>query len=137
MTGRLLAMLGAEEKTDREAGKLLGISVDMVQTNCFNLMRKPEVHDPSQLVRYSVREGISHTITRFQNALCSPQTLLHYLTSKFAVRPHLASGNGLSFYLSGNHVLQGSKLSPPYAEKSYPKWIAHRSNSCHSMRGEM
>jgi len=60
LTARELDIISAiaEGKTNREIAKLLNISVHTVQTHRLNLMRKLEVHDRTELVRYAIRKGL-------------------------------------------------------------------------------
>lgn len=60
LTDRELDLIGliAEGRTNKEIADLLGISVRTVQTHRLNLMRKLEVHDRTQLVRYAIRRGL-------------------------------------------------------------------------------
>ena len=53
-----LLTLIAEGKTNKEIANLLGISVHTVQTHRLNLMKKLDVHDSTQLVRYAIRRGL-------------------------------------------------------------------------------
>ena len=60
LTKREFELLGiiAEGKTNKEIAKLLNISVHTVQTHRLNLMKKLDVHDTTQLVRYAIRRGL-------------------------------------------------------------------------------
>lgn len=60
LTNRELELIGliAEGKTNKEIANLLGISVHTVQTHRLNLMKKLDVHDRTQLVRYAIRRGL-------------------------------------------------------------------------------
>jgi len=53
-----LLCLIAEGKTNKEIANMLGISVNTVQTHRLNLMKKLDVHDSTQLVRYAIRRGL-------------------------------------------------------------------------------
>jgi len=53
-----LVCLIAEGKTNKEIADLLSISLHTVQTHRLNLMKKLEVHDRTELVRYAIREGL-------------------------------------------------------------------------------
>ncbi len=53
-----LLCLIAEGKTNKEIAELLSLSLHTVQTHRFNLMKKLELHDRSELVRYAIREGL-------------------------------------------------------------------------------
>ena len=59
LTKRELELLGliAEGKTNKEVADLLNISIHTVQTHRLNLMKKLNVHDSTQLVRYAIRRG--------------------------------------------------------------------------------
>lgn len=60
LTKRELELLGliAEGKTNKEIANLLSISIHTVQTHRLNLMKKLDVHDTTQLVRYAIRRGL-------------------------------------------------------------------------------
>jgi len=60
ITARELELLGfiAEGKTNKEIAHLLSISIHTVQTHRLNLMRKLDMHDSVQLVRYAIRKGL-------------------------------------------------------------------------------
>jgi len=60
LTKRELELIGliAEGKTNKEIANLLSISVHTVQTHRLNLMKKLEVHDRTQIVRYAIRRGL-------------------------------------------------------------------------------
>ena len=60
LTDRELDLLSliAEGKTNKGIANLLGISVRTVQTHRLHLMRKLDVHDRTQLVRYAIRRGL-------------------------------------------------------------------------------
>jgi DNA-binding NarL/FixJ family response regulator len=60
LTKRELELIGliAEGKTNKEIADLLKISVHTVQTHRLNLMKKLDVHDRTQLVRYAIRRGL-------------------------------------------------------------------------------
>jgi len=60
LTERELEVLGliTEGKTNKEIADLLSISVHTVQTHRLNLMKKLDVHDSTQLVRYAIRKGL-------------------------------------------------------------------------------
>jgi DNA-binding NarL/FixJ family response regulator len=60
LTKRELELLGliAEGKANKEIAELLGISIHTVQTHRLNLMKKLDVHDSTQLVRYAIRRGL-------------------------------------------------------------------------------
>ena len=53
-----LVSLIAEGKTNKQIADLLYVSVSTVQTHRLNLMRKLDLHDRSQLVRYAIRKGL-------------------------------------------------------------------------------
>jgi len=55
---RELLSLIAEGKTNKNIAGLLKISVNTVQTHRLNLMKKLDIHDSSQLVRYAIRKGL-------------------------------------------------------------------------------
>ena len=59
-TGRELELLCliAEGKTNKEIAEMLSISLHTVQTHRFNLMKKLDLHDRAELVRYAIREGL-------------------------------------------------------------------------------
>ncbi len=48
----------AEGKTNREIAKFLSISIHTVQTHRLNLMKKLDIHNRTELVRYAIREGL-------------------------------------------------------------------------------
>jgi len=52
-----LINLIAEGKTNKEMAHLLGISIHTIQAHRLNLMKKLDVHDSTQLVRYAIRRG--------------------------------------------------------------------------------
>lgn len=60
LTSRELEILSliAEGRTSKEIARLLSVSVNTIETHRLNLMKKLEVHDRSQLVRYAIREGL-------------------------------------------------------------------------------
>jgi DNA-binding NarL/FixJ family response regulator len=60
ITARELELLGliAEGKTNKEIANLLKISIHTVQTHRLNLMKKLDIHDSVQLVRYAIRRGL-------------------------------------------------------------------------------
>jgi len=60
LTKRELELIGliAEGKSNKEIANLLSISVHTVQTHRLNLMKKLDVHDRTQLVRYAIRRGL-------------------------------------------------------------------------------
>ncbi len=60
LTGRELELLCliAEGKTNKEIAEMLSISLHTVQTHRFNLMKKLDLHDRAELVRYAIREGL-------------------------------------------------------------------------------
>jgi DNA-binding NarL/FixJ family response regulator len=60
LTKRELELLGliAEGKANKEIAGLLSISIHTVQTHRLNLMKKLDVHDSTQLVRYAIRRGL-------------------------------------------------------------------------------
>jgi len=53
-----LVSLIAEGKTSKEIAELLNISVHTVQSHRLNLMKKLDIHDSGQLVRYAIRRGL-------------------------------------------------------------------------------
>jgi len=55
---REIVQLLAEGKNSREVSLSLGISVKTVETHRVNIMRKLEIHNVSELVRYAVRNQI-------------------------------------------------------------------------------
>ena len=55
---REIVQLIAEGKNSREASLYLGISAKTVETQRANIMRKLEIHNISELVRYAVRSHI-------------------------------------------------------------------------------
>jgi DNA-binding NarL/FixJ family response regulator len=55
---REIVQLLAEGKNSREVSLSLGISVKTVETHRANIMRKLEIHNVSELVRYAVRNQI-------------------------------------------------------------------------------
>lgn len=55
---REIVQLFAEGKSSKEAASLLGISVKTADTHRSNVMRKLEIHNVSELVRYAVRNRI-------------------------------------------------------------------------------
>ncbi len=60
LTERELELINliAEGKTNKTIASLLNISVHTVQTHRLNLMKKLDVHDSTQLVRYAIRRGL-------------------------------------------------------------------------------
>ena len=50
--------LVAEGKTNKEIAELLCLSISTVQTHRLHLLKKLQVHDRTQLVRYAIREGL-------------------------------------------------------------------------------
>jgi len=50
--------LVAEGTTNREIAKFLSISIHTVQTHRLNLMKKLDIHNRTELVRYAIREGL-------------------------------------------------------------------------------
>jgi DNA-binding NarL/FixJ family response regulator len=60
LTERELELINliAEGKTNKEMAHLLGISIHTVQAHRLNLMKKLDVHDSTQLVRYAIRRGL-------------------------------------------------------------------------------
>jgi len=60
LSERELEIVGliAEGKTNKEIARLLEISVHTVQTHRLNLMKKLDIHDRAQLVRYAIRRGL-------------------------------------------------------------------------------
>jgi len=60
LTERELELINliAEGKTNKEIANLLEISIHTVQTHRLNLMKKLDVHDSTQLVRYAIRRGL-------------------------------------------------------------------------------
>jgi len=60
LTKRELELLGliAEGKSNKEISSLLNISVNTVQVHRLNLMKKLDLHDRTQLVRYAIRKGL-------------------------------------------------------------------------------
>lgn len=60
LTPRELQLINliAEGKTNKEMANLLHISIHTVQVHRLNLMKKLEVHDATQLVRYAIRSGL-------------------------------------------------------------------------------
>ena len=60
LTNRELDILSlvAEGKTNKEIADLLIISISTVQTHRLHLLKKLQVHDRTQLVRYAIREGL-------------------------------------------------------------------------------
>ena len=60
LTRRELELLGliAEGKSNKEISALLNISVNTVQVHRLNLMKKLDIHDRTQLVRYAIRKGL-------------------------------------------------------------------------------
>jgi len=55
---REIVQLLAEGKNSREVSLSLGISVKTVETHRANIMRKLEIHNVSELVRYAVRNQL-------------------------------------------------------------------------------
>ena len=53
-----LLSLVAEGKSNKEISKLLNISINTVQVHRMNLMKKLDVHDRTQIVRYAIRKGL-------------------------------------------------------------------------------
>ena len=53
-----LLVLIAEGKTNKEISDLLNISLNTVQVHRLNLMKKLDIHDSTQLVRFAVRKGL-------------------------------------------------------------------------------
>lgn len=60
MKEREIIQLIAEGLSDKEIGINLNISINTVRVHKNNLMRKLNIHKQSQLVRYALKEGISH-----------------------------------------------------------------------------
>ncbi len=60
LTNRELDVLSliAEGKTNKEIAELLCLSISTVQTHRLHLLKKLQVHDRTQLVRYAIREGL-------------------------------------------------------------------------------
>ncbi len=60
LTNRELDVLSlvAEGKTNKEIAELLSLSISTVQTHRLHLLKKLQVHDRTQLVRYAIREGL-------------------------------------------------------------------------------
>lgn len=60
LTARELEILCliAEGKTNKQIADLLSIDIHTVQTHRLHLMRKLNVHDRTELVRYAIREGL-------------------------------------------------------------------------------
>ena len=55
---RELICLIADGETNKRIAELLNISYHTVQTHRLNLMKKLNVHDSAQLVRYAIRKGL-------------------------------------------------------------------------------
>ncbi len=55
---REVIQLLAQGHSNKEAARLLGISVKTVETHRTNLMRKLELHSITELVRYAIRLGL-------------------------------------------------------------------------------
>jgi DNA-binding NarL/FixJ family response regulator len=55
---REIVQLLAEGKSSKEVASLLGISIKTAETHRTNIMRKLEIHNVSELVRYAVRNQI-------------------------------------------------------------------------------
>ncbi len=53
-----LVSLIAEGKKNKEIAELLSISIHTVQSHRLNLMKKLDIHDSGQLVRYAIRRGL-------------------------------------------------------------------------------
>jgi two-component system response regulator NreC len=53
----LLALI-AEGKTNKEISKLLNISINTVKVHRLNLMKKLDIHDSTQIVRYAIRKSL-------------------------------------------------------------------------------
>ena len=53
-----LVSLIAEGKKNKEIAQLLNISIHTVQSHRLNLMKKLDIHDSGQLVRYAIRRGL-------------------------------------------------------------------------------
>ena len=53
-----LLSLVAEGKSNKEISKLLNISINTVQVHRLNLMKKLNLHDRTQIVRYAIKRGI-------------------------------------------------------------------------------
>lgn len=60
LTTRELELLSliADGKTSKEISNLLHISINTVQVHRLNLMKKLDIHDRTQLVRYAIRKGL-------------------------------------------------------------------------------
>lgn len=60
LTNRELEVLSliAAGKTNKEIAELLNLSISTVQTHRLHLLKKLQVHDRTQLVRYAIREGL-------------------------------------------------------------------------------
>lgn len=60
LTERELELVGliAEGKKNKEIAELLSISIHTVQSHRLNLMKKLDIHDSGQLVRYAIRRGL-------------------------------------------------------------------------------
>jgi DNA-binding NarL/FixJ family response regulator len=60
LTKRETELLGliAEGKSNKEISALLNISINTVQVHRLNLMKKLDMHDRTQLVRYAIRKGL-------------------------------------------------------------------------------
>ena len=61
LTSRELVLLSliAEGKTNKEIAELLCISINTVEAHRMNLMKKLDIHNQTDLVRYAIKEGIS------------------------------------------------------------------------------
>ena len=57
---REVLQLIAEGYTNREMADLLHISIKTVQNHRSKLMRKLDLHDRGELIKYAIREGIIH-----------------------------------------------------------------------------
>jgi len=53
-----LVSLIAEGKKNKEIAQLLNISIHTVQSHRLNLMKKLDIHESGQLVRYAIRRGL-------------------------------------------------------------------------------
>ena len=60
LTNRELDVLAlvTEGKTNREIAESLNVSISTIQTHRLHLLKKLQVHDRTQLVRYAIREGL-------------------------------------------------------------------------------
>ncbi|MFO1488256.1 MAG: response regulator transcription factor [Verrucomicrobiota bacterium] len=57
---RELVQLLAEGKSNKEAADVLGISVNTVETHRKNVMSKLQLRSAADLVRYAIRNGLTH-----------------------------------------------------------------------------